>query len=443
MPALTASFEASQGDPTTMRDSFHLPNRRRFLGGLCGSTLAAAWPGLKTTPAAPLGGKPRVALVITEYRGYSHADVIAGRLLQGHILGPGETYWPRTQVVSMYVDQFPESDLSRGMAKQYGARIAPTIEDALTLDNELAVDGVVIIGEHGDYPMNEKGQHMYPRRRFFEQVVRAFEKTGTAVPVFNDKHLGYAWEDAKWMYDQSRRLSFPLMAGSSLPTTWRKPDLELPLDVELSEGLAIGYGGTEAYGFHALETLQCMIERRRGGESGVRRVTCLEGDAVWEAGEAGKWSRDLLAAAVACVAEKPSGRPEDHCTNPTLFLLEHTDGFRSSVIMLNGYTTAFGFAGLERARRDASSSPVLAPGARVRPLLVPHAQHRGHDSREAGDLSAGADAAHHGRPRRGHDVASRRPSAGRDALARKRGVSPARQTRTPSPVLRLTWCFSN
>ena len=348
MPALTASSEAPQGNPTTMRDSFHLPNRRRFLGGLCGSTLAAAWPSLKTTPAAPLGGKPRVALVLTEYRGYSHADVIAGRLLQGHILGPEETYWPRTQVVSMYVDQFPETDLSRGMAKQYGARIASTIDDALTLDSELAVDGVVIIGEHGDYPMNEKGQHMYPRRRFFEQVVRAFEKTRTAVPVFNDKHLGYAWDDAKWMYDQSRRLNFPLMAGSSLPTTWRKPDLELPLDVELSEGLAIGYGGIEAYGFHALETLQCMIERRRGGESGVRRVTCLEGDAVWEAGRAGKWSRDLLAAAVDCMAGKPAGQPEDHCSNPTLFLLEHTDGFRSSVIMLNGYTTAFGFAGLER-----------------------------------------------------------------------------------------------
>ena len=157
------------------------------------------------------------------------------------------------------------------MAAQYGVQIKPTIEQALTLDTgKLAVDGVLIIGEHGDYPYNDKGQHMYPRRQFMEETIHAFQKTGSTAPVFNDKHLGFAWRDAKWMYDQSRHMNFPLMAGSSLPTTWRRPELEIPLDTELEEAVAIGYGGMEAYGFHALETLQCMVERRRGGESGVR-----------------------------------------------------------------------------------------------------------------------------------------------------------------------------
>ena len=32
------------------------------------------------------------------------------------------------------------------------------------------MDGVAILGEHGDYPENERGQTMYPRRHMFEQV---------------------------------------------------------------------------------------------------------------------------------------------------------------------------------------------------------------------------------------------------------------------------------
>ena len=160
--------------------------------------------------------------------------------------------------------------MTPGFAAHAGAKIVPTIHDALTLGTgKLAVDGVVLIGEHGVYPRNEKGQHMYPRRRFFEETVRTFEAVGSAVPVFNDKGLGYAWNDAKWMYDQSRSLKFPLMAGSSLPTTWRRPDLEVPIGVKFDECLAIGFGDVEAYGFHALETLQCMAERRQSGETGV------------------------------------------------------------------------------------------------------------------------------------------------------------------------------
>ena len=333
-------------------------NRRQFLQSTGASVLAGPiFVGRCQVNGAPRSGRPRVAAIITEYRGYSHADVIVGRFLQGYMLTTTETYWPRTQVVSMYVDQFPESDLSRGMAARYGVQIKPSIEQALTLDTgELAVDGVLIIGEHGDYPHNEKGQHMYPRRRFFEETVDTFKKVGGTAPVFNDKHLGFAWNDAKWMYDQARQMKFPLMAGSSLPTTWRKPDLELPLESELDAALAIGYGGLEAYGFHALETLQCMIERRRGGESGVRAVTCLEGQAVWDAAAEGKWSRELLAAAVAEVSNKPDEQPEDRCPHPAAYLIEHTDGFRSAVLMLNGFTTAFGFACQRRGHAAADAT---------------------------------------------------------------------------------------
>lgn len=318
---------------------------RRQLLTLAGSGALIATAGGGVMGATERSGKPRIAAIVTEYRGYSHADVILGRFLQGYVLSPTETYWPRTQVVSLYVDQFPAGDLSRGMAAQYGVAIYPSIREALTQGaDKLAVDGVLIIGEHGDYPHNSKGQHQYPRRRFFEETVRAFEATGATAPVFNDKHLAYAWEDAKWMYDQARALKFPLMAGSSLPTTWRKPELELPLGVQIDEAVAIGYGGIEAYGFHALETLQCMVERRRGGETGVRAVTCLEGADVWAAAADGRWTRKLLDAATECVAGRPAESPEVRCPQPAAYLLEYVDGLRATVLMLDGYTAAFGFA---------------------------------------------------------------------------------------------------
>src|SRR5262249_31063895 len=148
-----------------------------------------------------------------------------------------------------------------------------TIEGAVTLGGKtVAVDGVLSIGEHGRYPFNDKGQHLYPRRRFFEEITNAFAKYKKSVPVFNDKHLAATWTDAKWMYDRSRELFVPFLAGSSLPVTWRRPPLQLPGNCDLVEAVQIGYSSLEAYGFHALESLQCMVERRKGGETGVRAV---------------------------------------------------------------------------------------------------------------------------------------------------------------------------
>ena len=41
-------------------------------------------------------------------------------------------------------------------------------------------------------------------------VVDVFEKDGRAVPVYNDKHLSWSFEKAKWMVDASKRLKFPV-----------------------------------------------------------------------------------------------------------------------------------------------------------------------------------------------------------------------------------------
>jgi hypothetical protein len=283
--------------------------------------------------------KKKVAAIVTEYRRWSHADVIVGKILEGyhHDFKAG----PDLELVSMYVDQFPKTDWSRGLAKKHGFTIYDSIEKALTRGGKtLAVEGVICVGEHGNYPNNAKGQILYPRRRFFEETAKVFAASKKSVPVFNDKHLAATWTDAKWMYDKARELFVPFMAGSSVPVTWRRPALKLPRGTELTEAIQIGYGPFEGYGFHALEGLQCIAERRKGGETGVKSVQCLTGKAMWEAMDKGFWSKPLLEAGMKIVDAHAPGdvRTLTSKNNDAgVFLVEYRDGFKGAVAMLNGW----------------------------------------------------------------------------------------------------------
>ena len=117
---------------------------------------------------------------------------------------------------------------------------------------------------------------MYPRKYFMEQVCGVLVRSGRAVPVFNDKHLSYNWHDALWMVERAAHLGAHFMAGSSAPLGWRSPWLEHPLDTAIDEALVVGYAGLDSYGFHALEVLQCMVERRVGGEFDPDDYDCRE-----------------------------------------------------------------------------------------------------------------------------------------------------------------------
>ncbi|MBN9522280.1 hypothetical protein J0H58_27805 [bacterium] len=279
----------------------------------------------------------KVAAVVTEYRRWSHADVILRNLLGGY---PDGTR-PDLQLVSLVTDQVPETDMSRALARAHDFRICDTVAEALTLGtNDLAVDAVLSIGEHGQYPDNEKGQKLYPRRRFFADIAAVFERTKKSVPVFNDKHLAATWDDAKWMYDTARRLMVPFLAGSSIPVTWRKPDLTLPRGCELVGAVQIGYGPFEGYGFHALEGLQCMVERRGREETGVAAVTCHSGAAMWTALDRQPWAGPVLDAALKLVPAHANGNMREitaRTADAGTFEVEYRDGFRAFVVMPNGW----------------------------------------------------------------------------------------------------------
>jgi hypothetical protein len=315
----------------------------------------------------------RIAVIATVYRYLSHAQHITDRFLVGYPHN-GEWHRPDVKVVSLYVDQKPPGDQSAERAQEFGFQVYPTIAEALRCGSDrLAVDAVLIIGEHGDYPRNEKGQILYPRYEFFKQCVEVFEKDRRAVPVYNDKHLSYSFEKAKWMIEASRRLKFPMLAGSSLPVTWRLPDLELPLDCEIESALMVGEGESDAMDFHALEAMQCMIERRKGGETGVKAVQMIEGAEVWKAGEEGRWSKELLIAALSR-SDTPQGwtlvdgRTQDLvgsgelpklAKHPTAYFIEYRDGLRTTLLMLDGALRDFNFAARVRGIAGLASTQFL------------------------------------------------------------------------------------
>jgi hypothetical protein len=332
-------------------------NRRKFLAAT--SALGAAGvAGCATAPHA--SGRPKtVALLATETRKHSHAQHFIDRLLEGYGW-EGQWHHPRVRLVSLYADQFPEEDLIRDRSKRFGVPIFPTVEESLTMGgSKLAVDGVVIIGEHGKYEKNAKGQTLYPRYKWFKQIVKVFEASGRAVPVFNDKHLSTTWPECAEMVADAKRLQFPFLAGSSLPVTWRIPSIDMPLDTPLKESVCVCYGGVDSYDFHGLETAQCMSERRRGGEAGVVSVQALRGAKAWE--ELEKRPESVLTFEAALARSHTLRAPEGFTvapptvewgrqTNPEAigYFIEHADGFRTTMFLCNGLVRDFTYAGLKQ-----------------------------------------------------------------------------------------------
>ena len=330
--------------------------------------------------AVPLLGQQaepkRIAIVTTIYKYLSHAQHMGDRFLIGYPFN-GAWHKPNVKVVSLYVDQKPDGDLSQERAKEFGFNVYPTIAEALRVGgSKLAVDAVVIIGEHGDYPRNEKGQILYPRFEFFEQCAKVFEQDGRTVPVYNDKHLSYSFEKARKMVDTAHSMKFPMLAGSSLPVTWRLPDLELPLNCDVADALMVGCGGSDPMDYHALEAMQCMLERRRGGETGVKSVQLIEGDAVWKAGEEGRWSKELLVSALSrsdspMGATVTDGRTQDMVANgeirritphPAAYFIEYRDGLKATLLMVDGALKDYVFAArLKGAKAPVSTQFFLSP----------------------------------------------------------------------------------
>jgi hypothetical protein len=400
--------------------------RRRFVGySALSSAMLAYRPLLRNGWAQTPTQRPlRLAILGSVYRYQSNMQTLGDRFLVGYPYD-GEWHMPNVQVVSVYVDQLarqaeaapspyqlamtgakvapassakgiagglgrdlavgaqpshekaePISDLSRARSQKFGFRLCSNIPEALRCGGDrIAVDAVLTIVEQDDYPSNDRGQILLPGYDFFQQCVEVFEDEGHTVPYFNHKQLSYSFEQAQAMVKTANRLRFPLLAGSSLPVTWRLPDVDIPLGAEVEEAVMVGVGGFDGSDFDALEALQCMLERRKGGETGVKAVQLLEGDDVWAAGNAGRWSRDLLSSALSR-SDTPlgltvlDGRTQDLVAsgvlpqlvkNPAAYCIEYTDGTRATVLMLNGAIQDFNISARVAGHGMVSTQFFLPP----------------------------------------------------------------------------------
>ena len=334
-----------------------------------------------TATAAPSRKRPRIAAVVSEYRRYSHAQHILDRFLWGYGWG-NRHHRPDMDLVSVYVDQTSKNTLIHDRLRRFPSmKKYPTIAEALTQGgSRLAVDGVLLIGEHGKYPRNEKGQTLYPRYEWFKEITRVFRDSGRSVPVFNDKHLSWKWEWAKEMVDISRELDFAFLAGSSVPVTPRLPSIDMPLGVEIEEALCLAVGGMDGYDIHALEGLQCMVERRRGGETGAASIHGLKGDPVYQAMKAGSWqaggwdpelfqaclcrshsltpSREGFNHVLPSLEEVPRLIPEH---TPVAYRFEYLDGLKGTILLMEGLVMDFTFAARLKGGEVISTQMFLPP----------------------------------------------------------------------------------
>lgn len=152
---------------------------------------------------------------------------------------------------------------------------------------------------------------------------------------------------------------FLLCSATALPVTWRLPQVDLPMHQPVREALIVVQGKAGQAELEALEGLLPLVERRGGGEGGVKSVTRLDATSLWPAGEKdGFWSKDLLAAAISR-SDSPLGDPERDGRTQDLFgmglvpklardprgwVLEHDRGMRSTILVLDGVVRDFNFA---------------------------------------------------------------------------------------------------
>lgn len=251
--------------------------------------------------------------------------------------GPGEV-----RAVSLYVAQHPENDISQPVADAQGVTIYPTIEAALTLGTgSVAVDGVALIAEHGDFPDDERGVKLYPRKEMFDEIIRVLDASGRRIPIFCDKGLSWNRAWAVEMVEACKVRGIPFFAGSSGPYGDGVPAIPARVLAAPEEALSVFFAGEEIYGFHSIEGSLSYLEQRPGGETGIRSLRVLRDEAAFEALRVEPGLYELYRSALAAMDLDPATIPRENYQRTLLFTFEHEDGLRSHHFHADGVLKRF------------------------------------------------------------------------------------------------------
>ena len=322
-------------------------SRRNFLG------TASAVPLLKGPPRlrAEDTGEKGIAIIATEWAFESLAQQVGDAFLMGY---PYEGKWhqPRARVRSVYVERDPTSALIRQRSDGFGMVLYPTIAETLRCGkSSIGVDAVLVLADSGSKPRStQSDRERCDRYRYFQQIVKIFREEQTALPLYFSHFLSDYFKESEIILSTSQKIGSPLMTGSTTPLTWRMPECDLPYGRAVKEALVVTGRDSETAEFEALEAMQGMLERRRGGETGVRSVRLLKGDQVWQAASERRWSQTLLEAALSR-SDKLLGitlkdaRPQDLVNSgvlpgivdhPRACIIEYVDGLRATLLQLRG-----------------------------------------------------------------------------------------------------------
>jgi len=312
--------------------------------------------------------RKKLAAIVTDYRIHSDADAIVTRFLEGFWIND-DFERAGCDIASLYVKRVQDTDVATRVSAAYRVPIMGSTSEALMLGaGQLAVDGVLLVGEDYGASVVESDS----RFEFFSQIVSVFKKTGRSVPIFCCGYLSTNWDHARQMVEQSRKIGFLLMAGSAEAVTFRRPELEYPLPsgfedaplgdrahhdyklgVEFDDALVIAPGGPQNI-FSSFEILQSFLERRLGGETGIGSIEYLAGNAVWQAADQWRWSKDLMDAALGR-AERPGNE------HPELWLIQYTDGTQGALLSLGNLVRDPLAAFRVKGRREIDTTLCYAP----------------------------------------------------------------------------------
>lgn len=312
-----------------------------------------------------------IAVLSTAFHPASHTDVIVSRWIEpfptDSQYGWNGSGW---RIGSFYVAQRSiVTDLTSAVSLRHGIPVFNSIREALCLGgDELAVDAVFLIAEHGDYPDNAHRQKLYPRKEFFDQMVEVFEASGRVVPVFFDKHLSWNPASVEEMVAKVRALGIPFFAGSSVPFSMPKSLTDRPAHEAYQEVCAVYYNALESYLFHSLEFVQTLIENRPGGgeDHAPKEVVAWEDAEVWDAVDRGEFSWDLIEDACASSSDEARAairaHREQRGTPAAAFRFTYADGLRVTHFMQHDVVRKWCLAA-RTAAGEVASGTVLSSGA--------------------------------------------------------------------------------